>query len=316
MSSQEKHIVSHPPFIRVGNILFQRHVTIMVAALFALIPGMVEYGAQAIGVVCLSVSTAVFWEFIISKLSGKEPAINDGNSAVIGLILAMMLPASTPWWAVITGTAVAVILGKMIFGGTGGNPFNPAALAIAVLLVSWPHLMNFTGALAHHEASFYMVEPLWNAKNFGPAVAASYPPLSLLLGKQAGGIGAAAGLGIIIGGLILILRGVSRWEISLSFVAGVFIAAWGFNLSNPDVYAGPVFHLLTGYTLLAAFFLATEDSSSPVNPLAMVLYGLGGGLMTVLIRNKGIYADGAVFAVLLMNLASPILDKIRPRVIA
>lgn len=316
MSSHEKHIVSHPPFIRVGNTLFPRHLTIMIAALFALIPGMMEYGAAAVGVVCLAVSSAVFWEFAVGKLSGNELALGDGNSAVVGLIFSMMLPASTPWWAVVTGTGVAIILGKMIFGGTGGNPFNPAAMAVAVLLVSWPHLMNFTGALVNHDTTFYMVEPLWNVKNFKAAMADSYPPMNLLLGKQAGGIGAAVGLGVIIGGVILILKGISRWEISLSFLAGVFIAAWGFHAANPDQYAGPVFHLLTGYTLLAAFFLATEDSSSPVNLLAMVIYGLGGGLLTVLIRNKGVYADGAVFAVLLMNLASPILDKIRPRIIA
>lgn len=316
MSSEQKHIVSHPPFIRVGNILLSRNITVVIAALFAVIPGMLEYGSAAVGVVCLSVSTAVLWEYLISLMSGNDLAIGDGNSVVIGLMFSMMLPATTPWWAVTTGTGVAVILGKMIYGGTGCNPFNPAVVAIAVILVSWPHLMNFTGALVNHETSFYMVEPLWNVKNFGAAMADYYKPLDLLLGKQAGGIGAATGLGIIVGGLLLILRGISRWEISLGFLLGIVIAAWGFHASNPDQYAGPVFHLLTGYSLLAAFFLATEESSSPVNPLAMVLYGVGGGLLTVLIRNKGLYVDGAVFAVLLMNLASPILDKIRPQVIA
>jgi Na+-translocating ferredoxin:NAD+ oxidoreductase subunit D len=113
--------------------------------------------------------------------------------------------------------------------------------------------------------------------------------------------------------LYLILRGFIRWEISVSFLAGVFLTAFFFNLGDPEKYGGPLFHLVTGYTLISAFFLATEDSSSPVNTLPMVIYGLGGGALTVLIRNAGFFVDGAVFAILLMNIANPLLDKIRPR---
>jgi Na+-translocating ferredoxin:NAD+ oxidoreductase subunit D len=315
MSEQRKHIVSHPPFIRVGNTLFPRHCTIVVAALFALVPGVVRFGTAALGVACLSVATAVFWEFALSKLSKAELAVGDGNSVVIGLLFSMMLPATTPWWAVVTGTFIAVIIGKMIFGGTGGNPFNPAVVSVGVLMISWPHLLNFTATLVNYDSAYNMIEPLWNVKYFGAGMAGSYAPMDLLLGKQAGGIGAVTGAGLIAGGLLLIVRGISRWEIALSFLAGVFIAAWGFHAANPEMYAGPVFHLLTGYTLLGAFFLAPEDSSSPVNPVPMAMYGLGGGILTVLIRNKGLYVDGVVYAVLLMNLASPILDKIRPRII-
>lgn len=315
MSVQQKHIVSHPPFLRSGSTLFFRSCAIMFAALFAVVPGIMTYGLPALGVVCLSVSTAVFWEYLINRASRSKITIGDGNSAVIGLIFAMMMPATAPWWMVVTGTLVAVVMGKMIFGGTGGNPFNPAVVGVAVLLVSWPHLLDFTSALTDYDMAYDMVEPLWAVKYFGVGMADNYAPMALFTGQQAGAIGSVTALGLVIGGVFLILKGINRWEISLSFLAGVFITAWLFNLSDPASYAGPVFHLLTGYTMLGAFFLATEDSSSPVNPIPMIIYGLGGGILTVLIRNLGMYVDGVLFAVLLMNLAAPILDKIRPNVI-
>jgi electron transport complex protein RnfD len=133
------------------------------------------------------------------------------------------------------------------------------------------------------------------------------------MGQHSGGIGSTFGLGLIIGGLYLILRGHIRWEISLSFIAGVFLTALVFNIADPNEYAKPMFHLLTGYTLIGAFFLATEDSSSPVNFIAMLLYGACAGVLTVLIRNIGFFVDGVVFAILMMNVANPLLDKIRPK---
>jgi electron transport complex protein RnfD len=133
------------------------------------------------------------------------------------------------------------------------------------------------------------------------------------MGRQSGGIGSTFGLGLIIGGLYLIARGQIRWEISFSFLAGIFLSSYLFNMVYPSKFAGPVFHLLTGYTLMGAFFLATEDSSSPVNFIPMLLYGLMGGTLTILIRNIGAFSDGTVFAILLMNVANPLLDKIRSK---
>jgi Na+-translocating ferredoxin:NAD+ oxidoreductase subunit D len=143
----------------------------------------------------------------------------------------------------------------------------------------------------------------------------NYRAVDLLMGQQIGGIGATFGLGLIIGGLYLIVRGIVRWEISLTFLAGVYITAMVFNMVAPDKYASPMFHLLTGYTLIGAFFLAPEESSSPVNFIPMLIYGAVGGFMTVLIRNIGAYVDGVLFAILLVNLLSPLFDKIRPKAI-
>jgi electron transport complex protein RnfD len=135
------------------------------------------------------------------------------------------------------------------------------------------------------------------------------------MGRQTGGIGSIFGLGLVIGGIYLILRGHIRWEISISFLVSVFVTALIFNRANPEEYAGPLFHILTGYTLIGAFFLLTEDSSSPVNFIPMILYGLLAGVLTVLIRNIGFFADGSVFAILMLNVANPLLDKIRSKAV-
>jgi len=313
MTDSTKLIVSHAPFYRDACTVMKRSYLIMAAALVALIPGWVMFGAPALGVSALAVASAIFWELTANTLMKQQPTVGDGNAAMVGLILSMLLPATAPWWMVITGTFVAIIMGKVAFGGIGGNPFCPPALSAAVLTVSWPSLMNFNGMLVDYDMMWTMVDPLINVKFFGAGMAELYPPMELLMGHQAGGIGAVCGAGLIAGGIFLMIRGINRWEISLSFLAGVFISAWLFSMSNPDLYAGPVFHLLSGYTLVAAFFLATEDASSPVNVVPMLIYGFGGGVLTVLIRNKGAWVDGALFAVLLMNLANPILDMIRPK---
>ncbi|WP_300667252.1 RnfABCDGE type electron transport complex subunit D [Desulfoluna sp.] len=313
MTDSTKLIVSHAPFYRDACTVMKRSYLIMAAALVALIPGWFLFGAPAVGVSALAVASSIFWELTANTLMKQQPTIGDGNAAMIGLILSMLLPATAPWWMVITGTFVAIIMSKIAFGGIGGNPFCPPALSAAVLTVSWPHLMNFNGMLVNYDMAWSMVDPLINVKFFGAETASLYPPLELLFGHQAGGIGAVCGAGLILGGIFLMIRGISSWEICLSFLGGVFVAAFLFNMSNPDLYAGPVFHLLTGYTLVGAFFLATEDSSSPVNLIPMLIYGFGGGMLTVLIRNKGVWVDGVLFAVLLMNLANPILDMIRPK---
>jgi electron transport complex protein RnfD len=150
-------------------------------------------------------------------------------------------------------------------------------------------------------------------KALGTAAVARYSLTGLLMGQQVGGVGTIFALGLMVGGLYLILRGLIRWEISLSYIIGVLVTAYVFNLVHPDKYAGPLFHLLAGYTLLGAFFLITEYSSSPVNLIPMLIFGAGAGVMTILIRNIGGFTDGVVFAILLFNIANPLLDKIRPR---
>ncbi|PIE64746.1 MAG: electron transporter RnfD [Desulfobacterales bacterium] len=307
--------VSHAPFWHNGSSITEKSCHTLLACLPAALAGCFLYGEAAVGVITLSIGSAMAWEMLFKLLSKKEVSIADGNAALTGMLLAMMMPATTPWWAVICGTFFAIVMAKEIFGGIGSNPFNPSVLALTILVLSWGHLFDFNRALADFPFSFSGAYPLTISKSLGSEAAYSFSPTALLLGKQIGGIGASFGLGLIIGGLYLILRGFIRWQIALSFLAGISISATIFKMIDPVLYAGPGFHLLTGYSLIGAFFLATEDASSPVNKVPMLLYGCIGGILTVMIRNIGAHTDGVLYAILVINLINPLLDKIRPKAI-
>jgi electron transport complex protein RnfD len=313
MIKQKKLIVSHAPFIHNGSKISIKNYNIMLAALPALLAGIYYYGIQALGVIGLSISFSVFWELTFNIITKNENKIGDGSSAVIGIIFAMMLPATAPWWMILTGTFVAIIIGREIFGGIGSNPFNPAVVGIAIIALSWKECFDFNQALINFDMDFNMFYPLAALKSFGASSVNSFSVFDLMIGKQAGAIGAVFGIGIIIGGLYLIAKGIIRWEICFSFIAGIFLTSMTFAMFAPATYAGPFFHLFTGYTLLGIFFLSTEDSSSPVNKIPMILYGLGCGILTILIRNIGVYADGILYAILIMNIMNPLIDKIKPK---
>lgn len=315
MPNRKKFIVSHAPFWHYGSNITERSYHTMLAVLPAVLMGIFYFGVSALAVAALSVSSAIGWELAINKVTKQTITIGDGNAALIGLLFAMLVPATVPWWAVLTGTFIAVVLGKHIFGGIGGNVFNPVVLAVAILTISWKSLFDFDAALVNYDTGFMMAAPLAKLKAFGVNAVKDYSYVDLLFGRQAGGIGSGFGLGLIAGGIYLILRGFIRWEISLSFLAGVFMMASIFYMVDSTRFADPFFHLLTGYTLIGAFFLATEDSASPVNFIPMLIYGAAGGIITVLIRNIGVYADGVLYAILVINLIQPLVDKIRPQAV-
>ena len=313
MLNQKLFVGSHAPFCHNGTSIRGKSYNTIIAAIPAVAMGVYRFGTPALAVLVFSIAWAMIWELAMNKAMKRPLSIGDGNAAVIGLMFAMMMPATTPWWAVVTGTFIAVVVGKQIFGGIGCNPLNPAVLAVTILMLSWKGVVDFDEALVNYDFPFFARYPLGALKQLGVFQTGAYPLKDLFMGMQTGGIGAIFGLGLVIGGLFLIVRGDIRWEIPISFLAGIFFTALIFNQVDPSKYAGPLFHILTGYTLLAAFFLLTEDSSSPVNFIPMILYGLIAGMMTVLIRNIGVYIDGTIFAILLLNVANPLLDKIRPR---
>ena len=315
MLNQKKFIVSHAPFWHNGSNISERYYHAMLATLPAILCGFFQYGIPAIGVISLSISSAIFWEWLMNRLTRRSVTIGDGNAALIGMLFGMMLPATAPWWLVIIGTMVAVVIGKHIFGGIGANPFNPVLISLAMLMLSWKDYFNFDQALVNYEFSFNTLYPLGALKHFGTAATASFGVGDLLLGQQIGGIGTTFGLGLIAGGVYLICKGFIRWEISLSFLGGILITALLFNAADAARFGGPGIHLFSGYTLIAAFFLSPEDSSSPVNIIPMLIYGAGAGILTVLIRNIGAYVDGVILAILMMNILNPLLDKIRPKTI-
>ncbi|MFH1154684.1 MAG: RnfABCDGE type electron transport complex subunit D [Pseudomonadota bacterium] len=313
MLKQNKFTVSHAPFWHDGDRISVMNYNIMLAALPAVIVGIMTFGAPAAGVICLSVSTAMIWELLFNVAARRSISIGDCSAAVTGLLMGMMLPATVPWWGVVIGTFVAIVVGKQVYGGIGANPFNPTLIGIAVLMVSWKNFFDFDAALLTYDFSFKALAPLSALRHQGPSAVDLFSLSDLILGKQVGAIGSVCGLALIIGGLYLILRGYIRWEISMAYIVGIIVTAIIFSAIHPEKYAGPLFHLFTGYTLLGAFFLATETSSSPVNLIPMLIYGAMGGVMTILIRNIGAYPDGTVFAILIINLINPLIDKIRPK---
>jgi electron transport complex protein RnfD len=313
MPESIKLTVSHAPFWHSGSRISIKNYNILLATLLAVIPGLLQYGLPAFAVVAFSIGSAIAWEAVMNYLTRRPLSIGDGNAALIGMLFAMMLPATTPWWVVLVGTFFAVVIGKQIYGGLGGNPFHPAVLSMAVLMLSWGTYFDFNAALVNYQFDFNPVYPLVLAKSFGSGAVEGFTSIDLLLGRQVGGIGTTFGLGLVIGGIYLMLRGYIRWEIVVSFAGGLLVTAFLFHQASPDVYAGAGFHLLTGYSLFGAIYLATEDSSSPVNFVPMLIYGALGGFLTVLIRNIGTHTDGVLFAVLIINLTNPLLDKIRPK---
>jgi electron transport complex protein RnfD len=313
MANGKLLVGSHAPYLHIGSSITSKSYDMLIAGLPAVLFGISQYGVPALRVVALSVATAMIWELLMNRAMKMPITIGDGNGAVIGLLIGMLLPATAPWWFVALGTLLAVLVGKQIYGGIGCNPMNPAAVAIAALMLSWGSLLDFNAALTNYDLAYPAMFPLSGIKYFGPSAAENYTLSGLLMGQQTGGIGTTFGLGLVLGGLYLILRGSIRWELALSFLVGVFVTAFLFHAADPDKYAPALFHVLTGYTLIGAFFLITEDSTSPVNLVPMLLYGTAAGFLTVMIRNVGFFVDGVIFAVLLMNLASPLIDKIRPK---
>ncbi|WP_179953415.1 RnfABCDGE type electron transport complex subunit D [Desulfobotulus mexicanus] len=313
MSSATRFTVGHAPFMHCGQSISIRHLIIMAAALPAIVPTILRFGMPALAVLLMAVGSAMIWEVLFQLISRKPSSAKDGGAALTGLLIAMLMPMAMPWWAVVCATGLAVGLGREIYGGTGTHPFNPAALVTALLLISWPHLYDLDRTFLNYTLNFPAIWPLVEVKAMGAEAAFRFNMADLFMGREIAYIGTGCAAGLLIGGIFLMLTGISRWEICLSFLAGILLTATAFHLMNPALYAGPLFHLLTGSTLLVAFFLMPEDAGSPVLPIPMLIFGLGGGALVIIIRNLGVYGDGAVFAVLLMNLLTPILDRMRPK---
>lgn len=301
--------VSVPPFWHCGRTVRKNHYHMLLALLPAIFMAVWHWGLPAARVMALAACTGVFAEALCQRVMGREIGVDDFSGAVACLLFAFLLPAAAPWWLVMLGAVLCVALGKMAFGGLGANPVNTSLVGWALLFVSWPVLMDPNAM----QLSTSYIDPLVRLKYFGAAAVADMPFTDLLLGRQIGGLGAAQNLGLFVGGFYLAARGVIRWEIALSFFVGVTVAAAAFHSIDPILYASPLFHLCTGSTLLGGFFLATEHASSPDRPIPILIYGLLGGVLAIIIRVYGVYTDGVPFAILLINLLTPLLDGIRPK---
>ena len=299
--------ISTPPFWHCGRTIRQNSLHTLLALAPAAALSLIQWGVPAARVMALSMVAAIVTEAVCQILMKQKLSQDNGTAAVTGLALAFLLPASAPWWLTLIAAVCAMGVGRMAFGGYGATQVNAALVGWALVFVSFPIPMDPNAAVLHTS----LADPLFRAKFFGGAAAADFPLADLLLGRQLGGLGATQTGALFLGGLYLALRGVIRWEIPCAFLAGTFLVASAFHLADPELYAGPLFHIFSGSTVFAAFFLATEDSCCPHRRLPMTLYGLTGGALVMLIRVFGVYADGAPFAVMLINLLAPMFALIR-----
>ncbi|MDR0338913.1 MAG: RnfABCDGE type electron transport complex subunit D [Desulfovibrio sp.] len=320
MTQQEKNlteirprfVVETPPYLHRGYTISGMMRDTFIALLPAAAMAVYYFGIPALRVMCLAAGVCALTEALWQKALGQTVRVYDCTALITGLLFAFLLPAGAPWWLVVVGSVLTIVLGKQVFGGLGCNPLCPALVGWASMTVAWPTYMD---PMAMNLTSAF-IDPLVRMKFFGWE-AMPLSAQSLLLGRQLGGLGSAQIGAVLLGGLYMVARKTVRWEIPTAFLVGVlFFGAIFWQLGeamgvNPASAPPPHLYLLTGSTLFAAFFLATDHASSPVAFGGMVLYGLLCGLMVVLIRIFGYYPDGAPFAVLVTALVTPMFDLIR-----
>jgi electron transport complex protein RnfD len=290
---------------------------VIIALLPAAIMGVVIFGIQAALVIILSVASSVFFEAVYQKLTKQPLTIGDLSAAVTGLLLAMNLPASSPVWMPIVGSFVAIIIAKQVFGGIGFNFINPALAGRAFLMASYPNQMmsypttqfGVKGIMSIDAVS--AATPLQQIKAATEVVApTSQDVINAFIGNIGGVLGETCAAALILGGLYLIARKVISWHIPVCYIATVFVLTLIFNAvgGNASVsLAG--YELLCGGLMLGAFFMATDYTTSPMTDKGKVIFAIGCGLITTIIRFKGGYPEGVSYSILLMNLTVPLIDR-------
>ncbi len=296
---------------------------IMRQVIYALIPGALIgvyfFGIPAIRVIAISVVSCMVIETLWQKLMKQDITIADGSAGLTGLLLAMNLPAGAPWWLVVLGSLIAIILGKQVYGGLGNNPFNPALVARVFLLISFPvHMTTWPAPRAFFSQAADTVSsatPLGALKTaiFEHGTITAAPDLSLMdpfFGNIGGSLGEISALALMLGGIYLIARKVINWHIPVFYLGSVAAFTgilWGIN---PNMYADPAFHLISGGLMLGAFFMATDMVTSPITNKGKVVFAIGCGVITVVIRLWGGYPEGVSFAILIMNAFVPLINKV------
>lgn len=313
--------LSSSPHIHAGQDTSQIMRQVIYALLPACLVAIYLFGMPALITLLLCTIGCIACEAGCNKLLKTPVTVSDGSAALTGVLLALNLPPSSPWWMALVGAFVAIVIAKQVYGGLGYNPFNPALVARVVLLISFPVQMTRWTAPAPLGSGLDAVTsatPLGAAKEavmlHGKLPEQLLHAGNFLLGNMAGSLGEVSALALLAGGLYLLARKIITWHIPVSFLATVVIFSGIFWLINPTRYPDPLFQLLTGGLLLGAFFMATDMVTSPVSNRGMLVFGIGCGLITVLIRLFGGYPEGVSFAILLMNAATPLIDRYtRPR---
>ncbi|MBK8119502.1 MAG: RnfABCDGE type electron transport complex subunit D [Sulfuritalea sp.] len=307
--------------------------SVMLRVLLALLPGIAAYvwffGAAILVQIVLTSVTALAAEAAMLKLRGKPLMmfLTDGSALVTAWLIALSFPSIAPWWLTVLGTLLAIVVAKHLYGGLGQNPFNPAMVAFALMIVAYPSLMSQWPAVGAADFTQYM-NAIFGLRQLDAITMAT--PLDALRtalhsadapATVAGVLGSGASFGNIggkgwewialaylAGGLWLMQRRTITWHMPTAFLAILFAVSGLFSLIDPTQFAPPLFHVLTGGAMFAAFFIVTDPVSGAATPKGKLIFAAGAALLTWVIRTFGAYPDGIAFAVLLMNIAAPLID--------
>ena len=314
-------VVSPSPHVHSGDSTPRLMYNVVLALIPALAVTLFYFGIGALVVTSISIVSCLVFEFLIQKFLLKiKPSITDGSALVTGLILAFNLPANLPWWIVVIGALVSIGVGKMTFGGLGRNPFNPALVGRVFLLISFPVQMTswplpiqsrmaYIDAVTGPTPLAVVKEGLGKGETMS-ALADQIPThMQLFMGAMGGSLGEIAAFALLIGFAWMLLTKVISWHIPGSIFATIGIFTGILWLINPEANADPLFHLLTGGVMLGAIFMATDYVTSPMHPKGMWVFGIGIGLITVVIRVWGAYPEGISFAILIMNAFVPLINR-------
>ena len=299
-----RYLVSSSPHIRSGESTQRIMLDVIIALMPALFAGILYFGFGALTLTVTAVAFAVAAEAVMQKIMGKPITINDLSAVVTGMLLAFNVPVTLPLWIVAVGSVFAIAVAKQCFGGLGFNFINPALAARAMLLASWP--VRMTSWVAPGPDAVSTATPLAIIKG-GEAAGQALPNvMNLFLGNVGGCIGETSALALIIGGAYLLYRGVISHRIPVAYIATVAVLSFLFGGFDPFAM---IYHVFAGGLFLGAIFMATDYSSSPMSARGQIIFGVGCGILTSVIRFYGGYPEGVSYSILLMNLATPLIDK-------
>jgi electron transport complex protein RnfD len=304
-----KFIVAPSPHIHSAQSTQSLMRDVLVALIPALAVSTMVYGLDVLKVTAIAVVSCLLIEYLIQKfLLGVKPTLSNLSAVVTGVLLAFNLPSNIPWWIIVVGAVVAIGVGKMTFGGLGCNPFNPALTGRIFLLIAYPVQMTdwTTGVPDALSGSTLLANVKYNTALLG-----DLDLMQLFGGNMNGSMGEIASFALILGGLYLLWRKVITWHIPVAVLGtmAIFAACVGLSYGGSFVYQLPLFHILAGGALLGAIYMATDYSTSPMTHKGMLIYGVGIGVITMVIRLWGAYPEGMSFAIFIMNAATPLINK-------
>ena len=314
-----KFIVAPAPHMHNPHSTQSLMRDVIIALLPALAVSIWVYGLSVLYVTAIAVVSCVLVEYLIQKFLFKgAPTICNLSAVVTGILLAFNLPSNIPWWIIVIGAVVAIGVAKMTFGGLGHNPFNPALVGRVFLLIAYPvQMTSFAQPVGgEYVDAFAGATPLAALKAKAIEVG-DVNLLNMFAGIMPGSMGEIAAAALLAGGIYMIWRKVITWHIPVAVLGSM--AAFAFIVAlaqggGEALYALPAFHLLAGGAMLGAIFMATDYVTSPMTPKGMIIYGVGIGVITMVIRMWGAYPEGMSFAILLMNAVTPLINKyVKPR---